>query len=208
MPKATKAKHKPAAAQKVLLRIGQQSVARARDLTGPGVHRAHLQRLEKRGQIVRAGRGLYRLADAELSEYESFLQAAKLVPQGVLCLLSALNFHELTTQDPFEVWLALPRGTHRPRITEPPLRIHFFSGAAFTEGIEEHTIEGVTLRVYNVAKTVADCFKYRNKIGLDVALEALRECRKARRATADEIWHYAEVCRVSKVMSPYLEALW
>lgn len=208
MSKPAKTTRKPVATQQVLQRMGWQSVARVSELTGRGVHRVHLQRLEKRGLIVRAGRGLYRLADAELSEYESFLQAAKLVPQGVLCLLSALNFHELTTQDPFEVWLALPRGAHRPRITEPPLRIHFFSGESYTEGIEEHTIEGVTLRVYSVAKTVADCFKFRNKIGLEVALEALRECRKARRATADEIWHYAEVCRVSKVMSPYLEALW
>ncbi len=208
MPRLTKAPRKPVATQQVLQRISKQSVARTSELIGRGVHRAHLQRLEKRGLIVRAGRGLYRLADAELSEYESFLQAAKLVPQGVLCLLSSLNFHELTTQDPFEVWLALPRGAHRPRITEPPLRIHFFSGDAFTEGIEEHTIEGVTLRVYSVAKTVADCFKFRNKIGLEVALEALRECRKARRATADEIWRYAEICRVGNVMSPYLEAIW
>ena len=183
-------------------------VVRTRELTAHGIQRVHLQRLEQRGLIERAGRGLYRLTDAELIEHESFIEAAKLVPHGVLCLLSALNFHHLTTQNPFEVWLAIERGAHRPRITAPPLRLHLFSGKAFTEGIEEHKLEGITVRVYNVAKTVADCFKYRNKIGLDVALEALRECRRERRATADEIQHYAEICRVANVMSPYLEALW
>jgi len=181
---------------------------RARELAGKGVYRVHLQRLEQRGLIRRAGRGLYRLAGAELTENESFVETAKLVPHGVICLLSALNFHDLTTQDPFEVWVAIERGAHRPRVESPPLRIHHFSGKAFTEGVEEHQIEGVTVRVYSVAKTVADCFKFRIKIGLDVALEALRECRRERRATIDEIWHYAEICRVTKVMSPYLEAIW
>lgn len=197
----------PATARALKL-MTQAGVVRTRDLTEHGIQRVHLQRLEQRGLIERTGRGLYRLTEAELTEHESFIEAAKLVPHGVLCLLSALNFHHLTTQNPFEVWLALERGAHRPRITSPPLRIHLFSGQAFSEGIEEYQIEGVTVRVYSVAKTVADCFKYRNKIGLDVALEALRECRRERRATADEIQHYAEVCRVANVMSPYLEALW
>nr|WP_281722472.1 type IV toxin-antitoxin system AbiEi family antitoxin domain-containing protein [Nitrosomonas nitrosa] len=196
------------ATTRALKLIERAGVARTGELTAHGIQRVHLQRLEQRGLIERAGRGLYRLTDAELSEHESFIETAKRVPNGVLCLLSALNFHHLTTQNPFEVWLAIERGTHRPRITSPPLRLHLFSGAAFTEGIEEHKLEGVTVRVYSVAKTVADCFKYRNKIGLDVALEALRECRRDRRATADEIQHYAEICRVANVMSPYLEALW
>jgi predicted transcriptional regulator of viral defense system len=196
------------ATARVLKMMKRAGVMRTRELTGQGIHRAHLQRLEQRGLIERAGRGLYRLAGAELSEHESFIEAAKLVPHGVLCLLSALNFHNLTTQDPFEVWMAIGRGAHRPRIESPPLRIHYFSGPALTEGIEEHSIQGVTVRVYNVAKTVADCFKFRNKIGLDVALEALRECRRERRATIDEIEHYAEICRVRRVMGPYLEAIW
>ena len=181
---------------------------RTRELIGQGIYRTQIQRLEERGLIQRAGRGLYRLADAELTEHDSFLEAAKLVPQGVLCLLSALNFHHLTTQDPFEVWMAIARGAHRPRVSSPPLRIHHFSGSALTEGVEERKIKGITVHVYNVAKTVADCFKFRNKIGLDVALEALRECRRKRRATIDEIEHYAEICRVSNVMRPYLEATW
>ncbi len=196
------------ATARVLKMMKRAGVMRTRELTGEGIHRAHLQRLEQRGLIERAGRGLYRLAGAELSEHESFIEAAKLVPQGVLCLLSALNFHNLTTQDPFEIWMAIGRGAHRPRVESPPLRIHYFSGPALTEGVEEHRIEGVTVRVYNVAKTVADCFKFRNKIGLDVSLEALRECRRERRATIDEIEYYAEICRVTRVMSPYLEAIW
>jgi predicted transcriptional regulator of viral defense system len=196
------------ATTRVLKMMKRAGVMRTRELTGQGVHRVHLQRLEQRGLIERAGRGLYRLAGAELSEHESFIEAAKLVPQGVLCLLSALNFHNLTTQDPFEVWIAIGRGAHRPRVESPPLRIHYFSGPALTEGVEEHRIQGVTVRVYDVAKTVADCFKFRNKIGLDVALEALRECRRERRARIDEIEHYAEICRGANVMRPYLEAIW
>src|SRR5215510_11857860 len=196
------------ATTRVLKMMKRAGVMRTRELTGEGVHRAHLQRLEQRGLIERAGRGLYRLAGAELSEHESFIEAAKLVPQGVLCLLSALNFHNLTTQDPFEIWIAIGRGAHRPRVESPPLQIHYFSGPALTEGVEEHRIQGVTVRVYSVAKTVADCFKFRNKIGLDVALEALRECRRERRASIDEIEHYAEICRVTSVMRPYLEAIW
>lgn len=158
--------------------------------------------------IARAGRGLYRLAGAELTEHDSFLEAAQLVPQGVICLLSALRFHNLTTQNPFEVWMAIDNKSHPPKSEALPLRIHYFSGQAFTEGVEEHKISGVTVRVYSVAKTIADCFKFRNKIGLEVALEALRECRRERRATADEIWRYAEVCHVRKVMGPYMEAIW
>jgi predicted transcriptional regulator of viral defense system len=203
----TTTNHQPATAR-ILKKMERAGLMRTRELIGRGIHRTHLQRLEQRGLIQRAGRGLYRLADAELTEHDSFLEAAKLVPQGILCLLSALNFHNLTTQDPFEVWMAIGRGAHRPRVSSPPLRIHHFSGSALTEGVEEHQIEGVTVRVYNVAKTVADCFKFRNKIGLDVALEALRECRRERRATIDEIEHYAEICRVSNVMRPYLEAIW
>lgn len=166
-----------------------------------------LQRLVERGVIEREGRGLYRLAGTEVSEHYCFIQAAKRVPKGVICLLSALRFHELTTQKPFEVWLAIERGARRPASDAPPLRVHSFSGAAFTAGIETHELEGVPVRVYSAAKTVADCFKYRNKIGIEVALEALRDTLRQRKATVDEIWRYAEICRVSRVIYPYLEAL-
>src|SRR5262249_46839841 len=126
---------------------------------------------------------------------------------GVVCLLSALQFHGLTTQLPAEVWLALERGTRRPKEEQLPLRVVFFSGPAFSHGVEEHEVEGVPIKVYSPAKTVADCFKYRNKIGLDVALEALRECWRQKRCTMDDLWRSARVCRVANVIRPYLESL-
>jgi predicted transcriptional regulator of viral defense system len=129
------------------------------------------------------------------------------VPKGIICLLSALRFHGLTTQAPFEVWLAIENKALAPKLEYPPLRIVRFSGAALTEGVEEHIVDGVTIRITGVAKTVADCFKYRNKIGLDVALEALRDAWHEKRMNSDEIWRYAKVCRVANVMRPYLDSL-
>jgi predicted transcriptional regulator of viral defense system len=160
-----------------------------------------------RGLLTRVGRGLYTLAEAEATEQRSLVEVVKRVPDGVVCLLSALQFHGLTTQSPSEVWLAIGEKARKPKAEYPPLRIVRFSGKAQTEGVAEQEIEGVTVRVTNPAKTVADCFKYRNKIGLDVALEALRDCRRKRKATADELWRYAKVCRVTNVMRPYLEAV-
>jgi len=182
-------------------------VVRAGELTQRGIHPVTLRRLLERGVVERDGRGLYRLVGAEVSENYSLIQAAKRVPKGVICLLSALRFHGLTTQKPFEVWMAIERGTRRPVADAPPLRVHYFSGEAFTTGVEEYETEGVILRVYNPAKTVADCFKFRYKIGVDVALEALRDTLKKRKATVDEVWRYAEICRVARVIYPYLEAL-
>jgi predicted transcriptional regulator of viral defense system len=129
------------------------------------------------------------------------------VPKGVVCLLSALRFHDLTTQSPFEVWLAIGEKARLPKLDNPPLRIVRFSQKTLIYGVQEHSIEGVAVRVYSPAKTVADCFRYRNKIGLDVALEALRECKRKRRATTDDIWKAAKACRVANVMRPYLESL-
>jgi predicted transcriptional regulator of viral defense system len=180
---------------------------RPRDLAQHGIAREYLTRLVRAGLLERAGRGLYTLPDAEITEHHSYAEAAKRVPAGVVCLLSALRFHDLTTQAPFEIWLALDTKARHPQVDWPPLRIVRFSGPALTEGIEEHDIEGVKVRVFNPAKTVADCFKYRNKIGLDVALEALRETWRERRATMEELWHYANVCRVANVIRPYLETL-
>ena len=194
-------------ADRVLQLARELGVLRSRDLAQQGIAREYLTRLTQAGLLERTGRGLYVLSDAELTEHHSLAEAAKRVPAGVVCLLSALRFHDLTTQAPFEVWIALPPTARHPRPGSPPLRVVRFSGPALTEGIEEHVIEGVPVRVYNPAKTVADCFKYRNKIGLDVALEALRETWRERRATMDELWHYAEVCRVATVMRPYLESL-
>jgi len=157
--------------------------------------------------VERVGRGLYRLAQAETSEYITLAEAAKLVPNGVVCLLSALSFHGLTTQIPHEVWMAIDVKARRPKVAGVPLRIVRFSGKALTAGVEIHRIDGVPVKITCLAKTVADCFKYRNKIGLDVALEALRECRRQRKCSLEDLWHYAKICRVANVMKPYLEAI-
>ncbi len=184
-----------------------EGVLRPRDLDAEEIPRTYLQRLHARGLLERTGRGLYVLPDAPFTENRGLAVAAKRIPGAVVCLLSALRFHELTTQDPYEIWLALHGKAWRPRQTDLPLRIVRFSGDAFTEGIEEHTIEGVPVKVYSAAKTVADCFKYRKKIGQDVALEALRDGWRERRFTMAELWKYAKVCRVAPLMRPYLESL-
>lgn len=195
--------------QWVLDRIRHAGIVRPRDLAAEGISHQYLQSLHRRGLLERIGRGLYTLPAAaeHFDEYAMLAEVAKRVPSGIICLLSALRFHDLTTQAPFEVWVAVEHGAYVPRDTALPLRVVYFSGAAFTAGIEEHVVNGVPVRVYSPAKTVADCFKYRNKIGLDVALEALRETWRERRATMDEMWRYAKVCRVANVMRPYLASL-
>ena len=191
-----------------LLTLAQRrGILRPRDLEPHRLSRETLRRLTAAGELERRGRGLYVAAGAALSEHEMLAAASARVPHGVVCLLSALRFHELTTQAPFEVWLAIDRKARRPKAEGLPLRLVRFSGPALRQGIEEHSIEGVQVRVYNPAKTVADCFKYRNKIGLDVAIEALRDYRKRHRAGMDELWRYAKVCRVKVVMRPYMEAM-
>jgi predicted transcriptional regulator of viral defense system len=197
----------PSTTDQVLELVREFGLLRPRDLEAYGIHRECLRRLEQRGLLIRAGRGLYTLAEADISEHQSLAKASKRVPHGVICLLSALRFHNLTTQAPFEVWLAIHHKARAPQEGRLPLRIVYMSGKAFQSGIEIHPIEGVQVPIYNPAKTVADCFKYRNKIGLDVALEALRECWRERRSTMDELWHYAKICRTSNVMRPYLESL-
>jgi len=142
-----------------------------------------------------------------MTENHGLALASAAVPQGVICLLSALRLHGIGTQLPSQVWIAIDRRARRPALKYPPLRVVRYSGAALTEGVRDHRVEGQTIRVYGVAKTLADCFKYRNKIGLDVALEALREAWRSRRFTMDELDHYAGICRVRRVMKPYLEAL-
>ena len=192
---------------KVLELVRKAGVLRPRDLEPYNIPRTYLSRLCAVGKLQRIGRGLYVLPGNSATEHHSLVEACKRVPKGVVCLLSALSFHELTTQAPFEVWLAIGENAWRPRLEYPPLRIVHFSQATLNAGVEEHQIEGVSVRVYSPAKTVADCFKYRNKIGLDVAIEALRECRRARQCTMDDLWHYAAICRVRNVMRPYLESL-
>jgi len=181
-------------------------VLRARDFASAGIAREYLSRMVADGVLARPGRGLYVIAADPPSEQRTLVEAARRVPAGVVCLLSALQFHGLTSQAPFEIWLAIDLKSRLPQSDAPPLRVVRFSGAAMTTGIEEHTIEGVCVRVYSPAKTVVDCFKFRNKLGLDVALEALRDCLRQRKATRDELWSAAKVCRMTNVIRPYLEA--
>ncbi|PQO45245.1 transcriptional regulator [Blastopirellula marina] len=193
--------------QRILKLFRRMGVVRPRDVEAIGIPGANLNRLYKKGVLDRPGRGLYTLADSQPSECRSIVEACKLAPKATVCLLSALRIHDLTTQSPFEVWLAIGEKDRKPRIESPPIRIVRFSGPAQAFGIETRKIEGTTVRVYSPAKTVADCFKYRNKIGLDVAIEALRDCRTQRKATADELWRAAKVCRMTNVMRPYMEAI-
>ena len=191
----------------VLKVAGDAGVVSARQLRELGVHPEYLRRMVADGQLVRVARGLYALPDVEVTAQHSLAVVAKAVPKGVVCLVSALSFHNVGTQIPHEVWMAIEGRSRSPRVEWPLMRVMRFSGKAFTDGVEEHVVEGVPVRVYTTAKTVADCFKYRNKVGLDVALEALAEVLYDRRCTVDELWRYARVCRVAKVMRPYIEAL-
>jgi predicted transcriptional regulator of viral defense system len=187
--------------------VKRLGVLRPRDLDRYGIPRVYLQRLCERGEVLRLSRGLYASAELELTENHSLAEACKRVPHGIVCLLSALRFHELTTQLPREVWMALDVSSQLPKGHGLPLRFVRFSGRALSEGVETYRIEGVTIRVTTPAKTVVDCFKYRNKIGLDVAMEALRDAWRQKKATMAELDYFGKICRVSKVMRPYLESL-
>lgn len=187
--------------------VRQKGMIRARELDDLCIPRVYLSRLVRDGHLERVSRGLYQIAENDITEHFTMVQAAKRVPNGVVCLLSSLSFHRFTTQLPFLVWIAIERDKWEAGLNDLPLRIFEFSKKAFHAGIETHTIQGVTVRVYCPAKTVADCFKYRNKIGLDVAIEALRECQREKKCTTDELWHFARLCRVSNIMRPYMEAM-
>ena len=193
--------------QRALQVIRENGVLRPRDLIPHGIPRHTLRTLRDRGVIERVGRGLYVLADTTITEHHSLAEASKRVPRGVICLLSALSFHGLTTQNPSQVWMAVDRKGWSPNLDLPFVRLVRFSGPALAHGVELHNIEGVEVKIYSPAKTVADSFKYRNKIGLDVAMEALRDCLRQRKATVDQLLEAAEVCRVARVMRPYLESL-
>ena len=174
----------------------------AADLKKAGISRTTLHYLANRGVLRRVARGVYTLAGHYLT-FEAFAAVMTSAPRSVICLLSALQFHEITTQMPFETWVAIETNSPRPRV--PNIRVVKLTGKAFSEGIETHEKEGLSVRVYCPAKTVVDCFKFRNKIGIDVACEALVDCLKQKKATRDEIWKYAKICRMTNVMRPYLE---
>jgi predicted transcriptional regulator of viral defense system len=176
-------------------------------VTAAGIHTQMLTRLIRAGELERVAPGHYRLPNAPVTEHHGLAIVAAAAPKAVVCLLSALSFHEIGTQLPHAVWIAIDRRARRPTLRYPPLQVVRFGGAALTEGIETHEIEGQIVRVFSVAKTIADLFKYRNKVGLEVALEALRDAWRTRRFTMAEIHRYARICRVERVVTPYLEAL-
>lgn len=192
--------------ERTLELVKKAGVLRPRDLDAHGIPRTYLQRLRERGVLERVSFGLYRLAGGDLTEKQSQVEAARRIPDGVLCLLSALQFHGLTSQSPHEVWVAVRAKAWRPKAGSVPLRIVHLTGPAFEHGVEAHEVGSVTLRVYSAAKTVADCFKFRSRVGLDVAMDALRDYRKQHRGGMDALWKAAQVCRVTRVMKPYLEA--
>jgi len=172
-----------------------------------GIHPRTLYEMQQSGVLEQLTRGLYRLADLPSLGNPDLISVSLKIPNGVICLISALAYHEITTQVPHEVYVALERGTESPRLAHPPIRIFWFSGQAFTHGIDTHKIDGVSVRIYCPEKTIADCFKYRNKIGLDTAIEALKLYRQKKRFKSEELLQFARVCRVEKVIRPYLEAL-
>lgn len=187
--------------------IEKNGIVRHREVEELGLSAVYLNKLHQEGLLDRPSRGIYTLAGAKVDLHQTLLEACKRIPKGVVCLLSALQFHGVTTQLPFEVWLAIGPKAHRPQGDLPPVRIVRFSKEALEFGIQKHEIGRVLVHVYSPAKTVADCFKYRNKIGLDVALEALRAVWSAKKASMDELHVAAKVCRVANVMRPYLESV-
>lgn len=193
--------------EKLFELIRRKQVVRPRDLKHLSIPRTYLNRLAERGQLQRIERGLYTSESLPASEHISLLEVSRRVPKGVICLLSALNFHEIGTQVPHEVWIAIDVKGWAPQVTSPVLRVVRFSGKALHFGIQEKEVSGGKIRVFNPAKTVADCFKFRNKIGLDVALEALRDSYRRKKVTMSQLWEAAEVRRVANVMKPYLESL-
>ena len=196
-----------ASERRVLQIIRRLGVVRPADLEERGIPRQRMYQLLRKGHVARHARGIYAASNHSYTAQHVLAQVAKRIPNGVICLLTALRFHELTTQAPAEVWIALPEKARKPRLDYPRLRVTRFSGPALTEGIEAHRVEGVEVRLYSAAKTVADCFKYRNKIGVDVAVEALRDFSRRHRGGATELARFARICRVTRVMQPYLDSM-
>lgn len=191
----------------VLALAHKKGIIRSIDLNASGIPRAYLTRMVQAGRLEKAGRGIYQIPDKPLSEYAGMEIVATKVPQAVFCLLTALQFHELTTQLPRQIWITLPQGSHAPKISYPPIRMIQCAPQHFEEGIKTHHRGQHEFRVYGVARTIADCFKHRNKVGLDVALEALKAGLEKKKVTADDLWHYAKIARVTNLIRPYIEAL-
>ena len=193
--------------QRVLELVRRKGIVRGAELDRLGIHRMHLKRLVDRGLLVQRARGVYEAAEPRMSEHDSVIEVAARVPKATLCLLTALGLHRLTTQNPFEIWIMIDRKARKPSINYPPIRVVRASGLALSKGVKAMRIDGVDLKVTTVAKTVADCFKYRNTVGLDVAIEALRDAWRQKKVTVDDIIAAAKTDRVATVMRPYLESV-
>jgi len=187
--------------------LEQRKIVRTEELSRVGVHRQTIRRMVEAGDIIKIARGLYSFPDYQPMEKYSLIEAQKLVAKGVVCLLSALSYHGIGTQNPSEVWMAIPRETRPPKIDNSPVKIVKFSGAGYQNGIETHIIENNEIKIYNIPKTISDCFKYRNKLGIDVAIEALKDVMLNKRTTVDELLKYSEICRVRQIITPYMESL-
>jgi predicted transcriptional regulator of viral defense system len=194
-------------AKKLLELVKLRGLVRPSDLTALGIPRAYLKLLVDHNELIKIERGLYAESNLAFTENHSLAEIAKRFPQSVICLLSALRFHHLTTENPAEVWIALPKGSRPPRSGKAKLRVLRFSDPMMSEGIEKHVIEGVSVQVYSIAKTVVDCFRFRHRIGVNVAVEALRDAWQSKRTTGDELWRFAKICRVLNVMRPYFDSL-
>ena len=194
--------------EKVIERLFKnKSVLKLKQITENGIHPEQIRRMVADGTLIRTGYGLYMKPDAEITRYHSLAEIAEQIKNGVICLLSALQFHEIGTQMPGDIWIGIRRKTAIPRIRSHSVRIITYSTISFYEGIEEYTIEGIAVKIYNPAKTVADCFKYRNKIGLDIAIEALKDVVENKICSIDELWKYAKICRIHNIIKPYVEVL-
>jgi predicted transcriptional regulator of viral defense system len=187
--------------------LRDKGIFRLAEARALGVHPEQVRRMTRQGELTRLGRGLYAPATFALGEHHTLAEVAKRVPKGIVCLLTALRFHGIGTQHPREVWLAVDRRAGVPRLDVAAVRVVRISGAALTAGIDEHDVEGVTVRVTSPAQTVVDCFRFRNRIGVDVAVEALRDYRRLRKGTVDELWRQAEQLRMTRVMRPYWDAI-
>lgn len=187
--------------------LKSRGMLRQKDFLSENIDPETLARLVRENQVVRPARGLYQLAEASIDAMHALAEAATLVPRGIICLISALQFHELTLQMPSAVWMAIDRTAWRPSISQPPIRFVRFSGWAMTEGVQKHSIESREVSITDPARSVVDCFRYRNKIGIDVATEALREAIRRRKCTPDQLWKYGKLGRVWTVMRPYVEVV-
>jgi len=192
---------------RLLAVVHEAGILRARDAVHAGIARTYIQKAVERGEIERVGRGVYTLTGQVSSEHQTLFEVTRRVPHAVICLLSAVRLHEMTTANPHEVWIMIDRKARKPIFTVPQVRVVRCARGLLNDGVEEMRIESLTMRVTKPARTVADCFRYRNKIGLEVAIEALRDCIRKKRCTMDDLWKYAKLTRVANIMRPYMEAL-